>query len=105
MGKDAQGTVGDEETGYAQHAGADSGVEAEGSWKGVEEVAEWEGEIGWAKTTAKCTIHGLLYIPFINENSKTARVNIEEQVFLGILLMKSNHAWRTSHCARPRLFN
>lgn len=68
MGANTQGTIGDAEAGYAEHAGADSGVEAEGSRKGVEEVAEWKGEIGWGKTRLqKCTIHGLLYIPFIHE--------------------------------------
>jgi len=50
VGANTQGTIGDAETGYAEHAGADSGVEAEGSRKGVEEVAEWKGEIGWGKT-------------------------------------------------------
>lgn len=44
MGEDAEGKVGDAETGYVEYAGDDPGVEAEGAWKGVEEVAEWEGE-------------------------------------------------------------
>lgn len=46
MGEDAQGTIGDEETGHVEHAGSDSGVEAEGARQGLEEVAEWEGKIG-----------------------------------------------------------
>jgi hypothetical protein len=47
VGADAEGTSGDEEAGYVEYAGFDPGVEAEGTWKRVEEVAEWEGEVGW----------------------------------------------------------
>lgn len=45
MGAYAQGQTGDAETGHVGHAGVDTGVEAEGAWKRVEEVAEWKGEI------------------------------------------------------------
>lgn len=45
VGEDDEGTVGDAETGYVGYAGVDSGVEAEGPWKGVEEVAQWQGEV------------------------------------------------------------
>ena len=41
MGEDAAGKVGGEEAGDGGYAGHDSGVEAAGAWKGVEEVAEW----------------------------------------------------------------
>lgn len=44
VGEDAQGTIGDEETSYAQHAGSDPRVEAEGPWSWMEEVAEREGK-------------------------------------------------------------
>lgn len=51
MGKDAKGKTGDEEAGYAEYAGFDPGVEAEGAWKRLEEVAEFQGEeinqAGW----------------------------------------------------------
>lgn len=46
MGEDVEGKVGDEEAGYVGYAGVDPGMETEGAWQGVEEVAEWEGEIG-----------------------------------------------------------
>lgn len=45
MGEDAQGTIGDEETGHVEHASPDSGVETKGTRQRLEEVAEWEGEI------------------------------------------------------------
>lgn len=44
MGKDTQGTFGNEETSNAQHAGSDSRVEAEGPWSRMEEMAEWESK-------------------------------------------------------------
>lgn len=44
LGANTKGTLGDEETGYAEHASFDPGMEAEGTRKRLEEVAEWKGE-------------------------------------------------------------
>jgi hypothetical protein len=45
MGTHIEGSFGDEETGYAEHAGFDPGMEAERTRKRLEEVAQWKGEI------------------------------------------------------------
>ena len=45
MGANTEGTFGDEETGYAEHARFDPGMETEGTRKRLEEVAQWKGEI------------------------------------------------------------
>lgn len=63
MGANTEGTFGDEETGYAEHAGFDPGMETEGARKRLEEVAQWKGEIDclfsnlffFGKQLLKCT--------------------------------------------------
>lgn len=58
MGTDAQGTLGDEETGHAEHAGFDSRVEAKGPRQRLEEVAEWKGQIGpWTLECPRATFY------------------------------------------------
>jgi len=46
VGEDDEGAVGEEEAGDAGHAGAGESVEADGAWKGVEEMAEMKGREG-----------------------------------------------------------
>lgn len=46
MGEDDEGTAGGEAEGHGGYAAVDCGVEVEGAWKGVEEVAKCEGEVG-----------------------------------------------------------
>jgi hypothetical protein len=44
VGANTEGTLGDEETGYAEHAGFDPRMEAEGPRKRLEEVAQRKGK-------------------------------------------------------------